>query len=463
MLACGCLGSGTLLIHSDGGVLLARLNSWVKAELAHSKHLVAAGLWSLIFRVAGIAATFVAGVVLARYLGPEALGLYGITVAIALVLSVVAQAGLPTLATREIAVAISREDWSGVRGAVQGFGGFVLGASLALGIALAAISKACPQVFGPQAESYTWGAILVPLFALTVLVGAELRALGSLVVGQSLDTLIRPLALIALCLVAHTFLGSLTSSAAIILSAAAALVGVTFGCVWLGVRLPHQIRAVSPRYNRRDWQRSAAPLALVDWLRQIDATYGILLVGIFCSDLDAGYFRLAFSVLVCVAAPLSIFHQVLGPTIARLIAGEEMASLQRLLRQAALLMTGIMLLEFVIIALAARPIISIIFGARYSDAAVPLLFLTGAQVVNALFGASWMMLAMGSGEKPLTASFLASVLTSIVAAVALGATWGMTGIAAASIVGALVQSVVSWRYAKRIYDVDGSIFSIISK
>ena len=443
--------------------MVRRLSNWVGVELTHGKHLVAAGLWSVLARLAGIAATFVVGVVLARLLGPEALGVYGIVVAVALVLSVIAQAGLPTLATREIAVALSTENWPAARGALQGFAVFVCAASIVLGMLLAIFSIAAPEILGRASTSYGLGSLLVPLFALTVLVGADLRAFGGLVIGQSLDTLVRPLALIVFCLVAHSIFGALTSSMAVTFNAAAALVGLLFGVIALNNRVQPAIRSATPHYNRASWLRTALPLALVDWLRQVDGTYGIILVGVLSSDLDAGYFRLAFSVSVCVGAPLAIFHQVLAPTIAQLMAADEMTRLQRLLRNAAFLMTTILLLEFLVIAFASRPIISAVFGSAYADASLPLVFLTGAQLVNAIFGASWMMLAMGGGERILTVSFVISVATSILAAIALGLVWGMPGVAAASVIGAMVQSIISWQYGRSKYGVDGSFLSILSR
>ena len=79
-------------------------------------------------RLLGMAASFIMGVLLARWLSPAGFGTYGIIVALALVLSVVAQFGLPTLATREVSVAFAEQRWSGLRGYCQTFAKIVAAA-----------------------------------------------------------------------------------------------------------------------------------------------------------------------------------------------------------------------------------------------------------------------------------------------------------------------------------------------
>ena len=84
--------------------------------------LLVAGMGSLLIRAVGMIATFVLGILLARYLGPSELGLYGMVVAVAMLLAAIAQLGLPTLATREAAIAWSRGDFSELRGILLWFG-----------------------------------------------------------------------------------------------------------------------------------------------------------------------------------------------------------------------------------------------------------------------------------------------------------------------------------------------------
>jgi O-antigen/teichoic acid export membrane protein len=188
----------------------------------------------------------------------------------------------------------------------------------------------------------------------------------------------------------------------------------------------------------------------------------MILVGIFSSDVDAGYFRLAFSVAISVGAPITVFHQVLAPTVAQLTANQDRARLQRLLRTSAVMIFGVTASELLMIWFFGKPIISLIFGSAYVDAWVPLVLLIIAQLVNGFFGVAWLVLAMGGGERLLTVSFLTSVTVSVVSAVALGELWGMPGIAAAAIIGALVQNLLAWSFVRKRYSIEGSLLAVLS-
>jgi O-antigen/teichoic acid export membrane protein len=92
---------------------------------AEERALLSTGLSSMVVRLLGMAASFVMGVLLARWLSPAGFGTYGIIVALALVLSVLAQFGLPTVATRQVSVALAQNRWSALRGYVWAFASIV--------------------------------------------------------------------------------------------------------------------------------------------------------------------------------------------------------------------------------------------------------------------------------------------------------------------------------------------------
>jgi O-antigen/teichoic acid export membrane protein len=71
-------------------------------------------------------------------------------------------------------------------------------------------------------------------------------------------------------------------------------------------------------------------------LKQLDVTYGMLLLGALSSETQAGYFRVALSTIIFVSTPLSIFNVVLAPALARLFAQGERDRLQRILTLSAL-------------------------------------------------------------------------------------------------------------------------------
>lgn len=418
---------------------------------------LAASFWSLVLRLAGMAVSFVLGVVLARYLGAGQLGIYGIVIALALLLSVVAQAGLPALATREVAVALSRGDWPMLRAVLGGFATVMLLLSLFLAAALALVGLAAPAIMGKSAESFVLGAALIPLFALTVLVSAEIRALGSLVGGQSLEIFLRPALTATFCLIVIAGNGSIDAFAAIAANVAASAIALCGGFYWLWRCLPHEARAAAPAPRTAAWSRSALPLALVDNLRQMDATYAMLLLGLLSADVEAGYFRVAYSTILVVVIPLSVLNVVLAPTLARLSADQDRDRLASLLAISAMAMTASMVAALVVVLLVGQPLLAVVFGEAYRQSWLPLVILTAAQLVNACFGVGWVLLSMGGGERQLTLSYAVSVPVSVAAAIPLINSYGAPGAAAAAVLGALIQNVIVWRAVRARFGLDCSL------
>ena len=421
---------------------------------AEERALLSTGLSSMVVRLLGMAASFVMGVLLARWLSPAGFGTYGIIVALALVLSVLAQFGLPTVATRQVSVALAQKRWSALRGYVWAFASIVAASSVALAILWAGITVSLPVLTGSVAANLV-GSFLVPLFALTVLVSAELRALDRVVLGQSLEVVLRPALMCALLLLISIIGAQLTAPIAVGLNVIASAVTLAAGLIWLRSSIPDPARhcvAEPPR----DWFRPAAALAAVDVLKQLDVTYGMLLLGALSSETQAGYFRVALSTIIFVSTPLSIFNVVLAPALARLFAQGERGRLQRILTLSALAMFATTIAALMVIFFAGQPLIRLVFGASYEAAWLPLLLLTCAQAINGFFGVGWVLLSMSGGERRLTASFIVSVGVSVLAAIPLTAFAGAAGAGAAAIIGALIQNLLAWRGVHRHSSLESS-------
>ena len=409
---------------------------------AEERALVSSTAGSLIVRLAGMAATFAFGVLLARLLNPQGFGTYGIIVAIALVLSVVGQFGLQTVGMREISVALAQQRWGELRGYVGNFFMVVLGMSAALAALWAAIVLAFPTLLGPQ-DANLAGVLLVPIFALTVLVSAELRALDRIVTGQALEILIRPAIMCVLLVGLVMVQWTLTPAIAVGVLAVSGAGALAVGLVWLRSAVPlpaRRAQTVSPH----GWRGAAIALAAVDMLKQLDVTYGILLLGALSSEAEAGYFRVALSTIIFVAMPLSIFNVVLAPSLARLHSEGDRRRLQHIMTISAATMFATSVAALLLIAFAGKFLITWVFGESYAPSWLPLLLLTAAQAINGFFGVGWVLLSMSGAERRLTGSYIVSVAVSIIAAVPLTISFGAAGAAAAAIVGALIQNLLAW-------------------
>lgn len=412
-------------------------------------------------RVAGLFSGFALGVVLARMLGPTQFGIYGLVTTVAAVGMTVAQLGTPQLAVRELSVRAGRGDWAGAKAIIYTFG---FAATLA-GVTIGTIAIVGAVVAGASATVLMFalqGAVLALLMSYTGLFAAELRGLGALLKGQSMDITVRPgltFIIISVLLLAGMRMDALT---ALTIQNGVTLAAATVSGLWLWQALPREARSV-PAAASIPWLRMALPLGAVDVLRQVDGSYGVVLVGWLSSGVELGVFRVAVACAVLAAMPVTIFHILLAPTLSRLHDSRNHEELQRLLGWSAGAMLAIMIPVAMGSWLAGRPLISLIFGAAYADGWLPLFFLTFAQLIYAVFGMGPILLAMCGGERELIRIYLIGVATAFVAAIPLTVFWGGAGAAMGPMVSALLIGSLSRRWARRQFGLEITALSLMRR
>ena len=408
---------------------------------------VRSGLWSLAPRVSGLVSGFALGVLLARMLGPAEFGAYGLVTTIAAVGMTIAQLGTPQLAVRELSVRAARADWAGVKAIVYQFG---IATTLA-GAAIGAVAFGGATLAGASPSEMalvTQGAVLTLLTAYTGLFAAELRGLGLLLKGQSMDITVRPalsFAIVAILLLAGSRMDALI---ALTVQNAVTLGAAVVSMAWLWKAIPGHSRRVQ-RTGFIPWLGVALPLGAVDVLRQFDGSYGVLLVGWLASGVELGVFRVAVACLVMAAMPVTIFHILLAPTLSRLHASNEKVEMQRLLSWSAAAMTAIMLPIAAGAWFLGKWLVALVFGAVYADAWLPLFLLTLSQLIYSLFGMGPILLAMCEGERDLIRIYAIAIGTAVAAAIPMTMAWGGGGAAAGPLISATLIGWMSHRYARR--------------
>lgn len=215
----------------------------------------------------GTLLAFLVGVQLARGLGVAGYGLYGSAMAAASLGSTFASGGLQLHATRDLAAYCARGEHEGAARLV----GWSLHHALTLGAA-AAVAAGCYVWWGlegaPSLVAATMAATVA--MALLVLIGAILRGVGGLVLGQALDAAIRPAVLSALLFGAVLAFGRLAPGTAMTLTVAAVLLVMPFGWrtlvrVW---RVPNSGAASAA--ERSSWARASATMGLIPRLADHD-------------------------------------------------------------------------------------------------------------------------------------------------------------------------------------------------
>ena len=405
---------------------------------------------SFALRVAGLVSTFGLGILLARSLGPTEYGIYGLVTTLAALAMTIAQLGTPQLAVRDLSVLSTRHEWSQVRRLVRTFTMATALMGLALGsLAVAATLAVFPSRFVLPAAQ---GSILMVFMALTSLSASQLRGLGAILKGQSMDNLGRPA--VALALVAAFLIAGfrLTATVALWIQIVVAVASTIISYFWIARLMPRSTSVEDSPPMR--WIGAALPLGAVDVLRQLDGAYGMILVGWLASGAELGVYRVAVACMVLSSMPVTIVHVIYAPDLARLYAEGKHQELQRLLTLTSRILTGVMLLITGGAWVLGKFALTLVFGAAYAGAWLPLFLLTCTQLIYALFGMGNILLAMCGGERHLIAIYASAVTVAILAAIPLTYAFGAAGTAAASMITATIICICSHRYARHRLGVE---------
>lgn len=402
---------------------------------------------SLALRVTGLLGTFGLGLLLARLWSPAEFGIYGLVISVAALATTFCQLGTPQLAVREFAVLSSENALAAVRVRSATFQLASLLASL-VPVGVAGLLLLLDQPF-LNVEPRFWliGALLNVLAVQTVVLSAGLRGVGQMTQGQFMDILGRPVAALSLVAIAWLAFGHPSIETVLWLQLAVAFAAAATCQYWL----LRATRSAEQRFSgpRKSWLGAAVPLGVIDVLRQLDGTYGLILMGWLVAGTELGWFRVALACAALINMPISVFHVVLAPRLAVLFRNGADGELQALLRKVSLMLTAICGAIVLILALFGEALVTLAFGAPYAGAAQPLLVIAISQLAFSLFGMGPILLLMTDQERPLTVIYVIALVGGISAALALIPPFGAIGAALAQLVSLTIVGAGSDLVARR--------------
>jgi O-antigen/teichoic acid export membrane protein len=406
---------------------------------------------------AGMVLTFLVGVQLARGLGIEGYGQYGIAMAVITLAGIPAHFGLPGLVVREVAAASARKDFPSLFGVI----GWADRTSISIALPIALMTALGAYLFigghsSPVTRSIALGALTIPLVALTYIRGATLRGLDYAVLGQVPLNLLRPALFSALLFVLFAFWPGAGAADAMTLNVITAASAVVLAHLWLRPRLPRP-RPTELVQHRRQWLSSCIPIGMNGAFSVIQGQVGILAIGLFSSDSDVALFRIAVSTVTVIAAPLTVVAVVVTPLLAKLSTQGDTRRLQHLCTRSAQAMaagTIVLALPFV---LWGSELISSVFGPDYAPALPALLVMSAAQVVNAAFGPSAMLLTMTRHERRVTRALFFGLIANLALLLLFVPAWGIVGAAAAMAGSVLVWNLLAWIDVRRLLGIQTSL------
>jgi len=398
---------------------------------------------------------FAVGVLLARMLGPEGLGVYAFVIALVHLLVVVAQFGFPAFLVRSVAVSRAKNAFAEIKRMLVGAGQIVLLLSLTLlGIGLIWLMgygfKGIPH------SALMAGFFLIPLLALTATTCGAIRGLGHVIVGQLSEEIIRPVTFLLVLLAFWSSGIVLSPERALLAYGFAAFLGLALAVTLLFYRLPKLEGNTLVDTQRSQLLRQSLPFLLLAGAQVMNYQTDVLMLGLLATQEQIGLYRVSLQVAEGLGVVLYAASLAIAPQLARLHAQGDWLNIQRILvyshRGGAL---AVLPLALVLI-LFSGPLIAFVFGEVFRPAQGALNILALGKIAYATVGFSGLALSMLGRPGAATIIMLVTVGMNVVLNFVLIPRYGIEGAALATAVSQFVVNAGGILYLWHQLDYDFS-------
>jgi O-antigen/teichoic acid export membrane protein len=426
------------------------------------KHqLLRGGTGSLGVKVINQVLSLALGIALARGLGPSGYGIYSFTFAVLTVLIVLAELGMPLMLVREIAKSEALEDWPHLRGVIIRSLQTVFFSSITLSFLVFSSLWLFNNKFSPtQTETFFWICALLPLLVVTKALFSILTGLRHVVKAQALEMPVRTFLVASGVFSLYSFAPKhLSPQNAMAVQVIAATIVFMATTVLLYKLLPQQALIIKAQFRSRAWLTAAIPLTLIGGTDLINNQADILMLQFFGSSKDVGIYRVSVQGAILVSFSMQALSSVISPQFARLHSLGDKDRLQRLVTVSARIIFLLALPVCFTLILAGKPIITLIFGAEFTESHVPLAILAAGNLFIASMGPAGFLLVMTGHERIMSKIMVMTAGLNIFLNFFLIPPFGAIGAACATVISIGILYSALLLTVKKCLGINTSIFS----
>lgn len=414
--------------------------------------------------VTGVLLAYAAQILMARWAGPDAFGLFSMAFAGATILALFAGMGIPDAIVRLIPEYVHGEEWARLRSlmdmAERWVGGCAIFLATGITLSVTVFSGGIPAGATPQGALMLGALVVTPALVFHQLYTSICRAQHQLATAYGLSQVGRNLLVIGGIGGIAYLRPSILNGPTLVVIAATSLVLTT-------ILQRHRARHLHPPgrsqpaswSQARQWIRFALPFFFTHGFFSLFQQTDLLLVGVFAPVADVGHYRISIYMAAVVSFVLAAVNTAAAPHFASLHAEGNVEGLRSMTRRLIPWIAGLSVLAFVAI-IGAGPFLLPLFGPSFEMAYVPLIILATGHVFSALCGPVDTLLYMTDHEK--TAAWI--IVTSVVVNLLLSALglvlFGLVGAAIASAVCMVGWNLAFLRIVRRRVGVDPSILSV---
>lgn len=403
-------------------------------------------------KIIAIPLTFFLSIILARILGPSSYGSYVFITTLMWALTLIVGPGIGQLLTREVAKYFHTEDWPRLSG-IKTFSNRLIGVYSIL-VVSAIVVYAYWNI--ESWIGYLWGALTIPLVGWTYAKASILRGLGSAVLSQIPEMIVKSSVTILL-VVGFWLFTEVSFELALFAQAGACGFSLLLCHYFLARIFPRQSGAIVPQYSQREWFAALLPFSLIAAVSMLNNAIGVLILGTLGNDEAVAVLKIAQTGSIMVSTALVVVHQVIAPEITKAKANSDQQQLKSLFKDSARLTTIIAVPVSIPLIFFGEPLISVLYGVEFgADVALPLAILSIGQLLNVSFGLVGLFLSMSGFEKDSLTGQIIALLSNIVLCFTLIPSMGSVGAAYAISISTLIWNLVlGYQMHKRLKILPG--------
>ncbi len=393
--------------------------------------LVRGGIGSAAIQAANRVISLMLGITLARSLGAEGYGIYTYAFAVMNLLMVVAEAGVPTLLMREVASCCVSEQWGRLRGGLIRSGQFVLFVSGT--IAAVCFLVLCLTANKPGSATFITNALMLlvlPLAVLTKTVTHAIQGLHRVVTALAVEQLLRPLVVLLIAGGLFFFYPDLrVPQYAMAAQVAAVLIALVTGMLVLKGSLPKELHRNEAEYHNRQWVKSAFSFALISGTGLINTQADIIMLGLFGSSVDVGFYRVAMNGATLIGFGFHAINAIVAPEFVSFFNQKKRTKLQRIVTASARASVLTALPGVFVFIVFGKEIVSFVFGIEYVRSYLSLAILSTGKLFYIAMGPVGFLVMMTGHEHQTVYFMLATSILNIILNIILIPIYGSSGAA----------------------------------
>jgi O-antigen/teichoic acid export membrane protein len=225
--------------------------------------------------------------------------------------------------------------------------------------------------------------------------------------------------------------------------------------IWVFTRLVDKNGEIEP-VKYRDIISLSSPMFLTASMNFIIAQSGLVIIGVFRSSAEVGYYSIAVKLATLTSFVLMAINSIVAPKFSQLFHSGRIAELYQVARRSTKLIFISTIPILVVLLLFGRQILSTLYGKEFIAAYAALIILIFGQFIHSISGSTGYFLNMTGGHKFYSIILAAAAVINAALGISLIPFMGDVGAAVSATISLIFWNLVSLIYIKRKHGINFS-------